>query len=308
MIDICVKNEIDKIETVLLGIGDDFGDIPNLNSCYDPKSKEHVIAGTFPKQEDINVEINNLLEVFNKYNINVIRPKNLKGLNQIFVRDICFVIDNKLIIPNIIDNRKNEQLALNDLKNNIGIENIIYMPEETYIEGGDIILHNEYIFIGYSKKTDFNKFLVARTNLEAVKFIEKTFPNKKIFAFELHKSDEKAQDNILHLDCCFQPIGNNKAIIFKDGFKNLDDFNFLKNIFRKKNIIEINRSEMYNMNANIFSISDDIIISDKSFVRLNKELVKNGFKVEEIDFREVAKMEGLLRCSTMPLKRRSCHK
>ena len=181
MIDICVKNEIDKIETVLLGIGDDFGDIPNLNSCYDPKSKEHVIAGTFPKQEDINVEINNLLEVFNKYNINVIRPKNLKGLNQIFVRDICFVIDNKLIIPNIIDNRKNEQLALNDLKNNIGIENIIYMPEETYIEGGDIILHNDYIFIGYSKKSDFNKFLVARTNLEAVKFIEKTFPNKKDF-------------------------------------------------------------------------------------------------------------------------------
>ena len=155
MIDVCVKNETDKIETVLLGIGNDFGDIPNLNSCYDPKSKEHVIAGTFPKQEDINVEINNLLEVFNKYNINVIRPKNLKGLNQIFVRDICFVIDNKLIIPNIIDNRKNEQLALNDLKNNVGIENIIYMPEETYIEGGDIILHNEYIFIGYSKKSDF---------------------------------------------------------------------------------------------------------------------------------------------------------
>ena len=32
-------------------------------------------------------------------------------------------------------------------------------------------------------------------------------------------------------------------------------------------------------------------------------LRKKGFKVEMIDFSEIAKMEGLLRCSTLPLNR-----
>jgi N-dimethylarginine dimethylaminohydrolase len=36
---------------------------------------------------------------------------------------------------------------------------------------------------------------------------------------------------------------------------------------------------------------------------LNTELKKRGFAVEEIPYAETAKMEGLLRCSTMPLIR-----
>ena len=61
---------------------------------------------------------------------------------------------------------------------------------------------------------------------------------------------------------------------------------------------------MYNMNANIFSISEKVIVSDKGFTRLNIELRKRGFKIEEVPYAEIAKMEGLLRCSTMPLIRK----
>ena len=52
-----------------------------------------------------------------------------------------------------------------------------------------------------------------------------------------------------------------------------------------------------------FSISEKVIISEKGFIRLNNELRKRGFIVEEIHFSEIAKMEGLLRCSTIPLIR-----
>ena len=69
------------------------------------------------------------------------------------------------------------------------------------------------------------------------------------------------------------------------------------------NIIEISKEEMYNMNANIFSISENVIVSEKGFVRLNNELSKRGFTVETVPYAEIAKMEGLLRCSTMPLIR-----
>ncbi len=108
----------------------------------------------------------------------------------------------------------------------------------------------------------------------------------------------------MHLDCCFQPLGTRNAIMYKDGFKNNEDVDFLINLFGEENIILINQEEMYNMNSNVFSISENIVVSEKGFTRLNTELRKRGFVVEEIQYSEIAKMEGLLRCSTIPLKRK----
>ena len=60
---------------------------------------------------------------------------------------------------------------------------------------------------------------------------------------------------------------------------------------------------MYDMTANIFSIAPDTVVSDKHFKRLNRWLRENNIHVEEISYREIAKQEGLLRCSTLPLFR-----
>ena len=61
---------------------------------------------------------------------------------------------------------------------------------------------------------------------------------------------------------------------------------------------------MFEMNPNIFSISPEVVVSDHTFTRMNKHLRDVwGFTVEEIPYREVSKMGGLLRCSTMPLVR-----
>jgi N-dimethylarginine dimethylaminohydrolase len=60
---------------------------------------------------------------------------------------------------------------------------------------------------------------------------------------------------------------------------------------------------MYEMNSNVFSIAPDVVVSEKSFTRLNAWLRDNGFTVEEISYGEIAKQEGLLRCSTLPLIR-----
>ena len=61
---------------------------------------------------------------------------------------------------------------------------------------------------------------------------------------------------------------------------------------------------MYNMNCNVFSISENVIVSENNFSRLNQWLTLNGFTVEKINYSEIAKQEGLLRCSTMPLMRK----
>ena len=129
------------------------------------------------------------------------------------------------------------------------------------------------------------------------------FENWTIRAFELRKSDQNPFENALHLDCCFQPIGVNKAIIHKEGFKNKADADWFIGYFGVDNVIEISAEEMYHMNANVFSISPEVIVSERKFYRLNEKLRSIGFLVEEIPFAEIAKMEGLLRCSTLPLKR-----
>ena len=303
MLKINIHNETSRLKSVILGLSQDFGGVPDLDQCYDPKSREHVLKGTFPDQTMVNDQVNQFLNILNIYDVNVLRPTNIKGLNQIFSRDVCFVIKDKLFIPNIIEERRDEINAIDKIFSFLDQDNIVNMPLDTRIEGGDVILFEDYIFIGYSQESDFKKYSVARTNLKGVSFMKDYFPNMKVISFELTKSDLDPKKNSLHLDCCFQPIGANMAIMYKQGFKNSQDVDFLINLFKKENIIFISQEEMYHMNANLFSIDNNVIVSDKSFVRLNRELKSRGFIVEEISYQEIGKMGGLFRCSTMPLFR-----
>ena len=304
MITLNIQNETAQLEAVVLGIANSFGGTPSLEACYDPKSKEHVKAGTFPTEDSIITEMKAVCNVLEKHGVKVYRPKEIEGLNQIFARDIAFVIDDKMVLPNIIDDRADELKAIQAVIDEIDAHQLMKMPQEARAEGGDVMIWNEYLFIGYSEEEDFEKYQVARTNKEGVAFLQTSFPNRKVKAFELKKSDINARENALHLDCCFQPIGNKQAILFEDGFKNSEDVAFLVDCFGEENIIRITREEMYEMNSNVFSISPKVIISEKGFVRLNSELRNRGFQVEEVPYAEIAKMEGLLRCSTMPLRRK----
>lgn len=303
MIKINIQNETAALKAVIVGVADDFGGKPTIEKCFDPKSKAHVIAGTYPTNEACVKEMDALVAVFKKYDVKVYRPMNIKGLNQIFSRDIAFAIEDKLVIPNIIEDRKKEADAIAEVLNQIDAGDIIKMPANARAEGGDVMPWNEYIFVGYSEKEDFKNYTVARTNRAGLDFLATAFPNKIVKGFELNKSDDDPRENALHLDCCFQPIGKDMAIVYKGGFKHATDVEFLVNYFGAENIIEVSQEEMYNMNSNVFSISEEVIVSEKGFTRLNTELRKRGFTVEEVPYAEIAKMEGLLRCSTMPLER-----
>tara|TARA_B100001758_G_C18311486_1_gene558075 strand:+ start:179 stop:1093 length:915 start_codon:yes stop_codon:yes gene_type:complete len=304
MIRLNINNEFSRLEQVVLGISNDLGGVPNIKDCYDPKSKEHVINGTFPLEKDINKELENFLKILQKYDVQVLRPSNISNLNQVFSRDIAFVIENKIIIPNIIKERNKEIEGIGNILADINKEAIIKTPSDVRIEGGDVILCDKYVFVGYSEYYDFEKYKVARTNVLALDFLRSIFPDKIIKGFQLNKSDDEAMMNALHLDCCFQPIGNGMVILHKQGFKSVEDIEFIVDYFGEECVIYIDKMEMYDMTSNIFSISEEVIVSSNKFIRLNKILRERGFIVEEVSFSEVGKMEGLLRCSTMPLRRR----
>lgn len=303
MLKLNIKNETSRLRAVVLGTAESNGPTPQLEDCYDPKSREHVMAGTYPKEEDMILEMDAVAKVFEKYDVQVFRPEVIKDYNQIFSRDIAFVIEDKFIKANILPDRDKEILAIEHVWSQVSKENRITLPEQCHIEGGDVMPWNDYIFVGTYSGEDYPDYITARTNMDAVIALQELFPEKQVKSFELRKSNTDPKENALHLDCCFQPIGKDKAILHKNGFLVESEYEWLVNYFGKDNVFEIDKDEMYNMNSNVFSISEKVVISEKNFTRLNRWLRGQGFIVEEVPYSEIAKQEGLLRCSTMPLIR-----
>jgi N-dimethylarginine dimethylaminohydrolase len=297
-------NETASLEAVVLGIAESPGPVPTIEEAYDPKSKEFIIAGAYPLEEDMTVELDAFASVLEKHGVEVFRPMLLEDVNQIFCRDIAFVIGDQLIVANVLEDRKQEIEALSFLLSQADPAKIIDLPDNVRVEGGDVMPWNGKLFVGYSEPEDFKKYQVARTNKAGVEFLKSTFPAWEVHAFELVKSDADPHYNALHLDCCFQPIGRDMAILFPGGLKNEKDVEYLRTTFGRDHIIEITREEMYHMTSNVFSISPEVIVSERRFTRLNAALRQKGFTVEEVPFSEISKQEGLLRCSTLPLRRR----
>jgi len=303
MLGLNIKNETSRLRAVVLGVAISNGPTPSIEEAYDPKSLEHILAGTYPQEEDMVPEMQAFDQVLEKYGATVFRPEIIENYNQIFVRDIGFVIDDVFIKSNILPDRERELDAIQYIMDQIHPAKVVRPPEEVHIEGGDVMLWKNYIFIGTYKGSDYKDYITARTNTQGVEYIRDLFPNKKVKEFDLVKSKIEARDNALHLDCCFQPVGENKGIIYKRGFREEADYLFLVNLFGAENLFHITRKEMYHMNSNVFSIDTNVVVSEKKFKRLNTWLRANDFIVEEIPYAQIAKQEGLLRCSTLPLIR-----
>jgi len=303
MLQLHVQDETSRLRAVVLGTAESNGPTPLPEEAYDPKSLEHIKAGTYPVEANMVPEMNAFELVLQKYGVTVFRPQLIPNYNQIFTRDIGFVIGDVFVKSNILPDRERELDAIQYIINQMQPEKVVRPPEEVHIEGGDVMLWGNYIFVGTYKGSDYKDYITARTNVQGVEYLRNLFPTKIVKEFDLVKSKIEARDNALHLDCCFQPVGKDKAIIYKRGFREEADYLFLVNLFGKENVFHIKRKEMYHMYSNVFSIAPDVVVSERKFTRLNNWLRDNGFTVEEIPYAEIAKQEGLLRCSTLPLIR-----
>jgi len=298
-----IQDEISPLKSVILGRADSNGQAPTPEQCYDPKSREHVLAGTYPQETDMVKEMEAFEKVLKKHGVKVYRPDLLENFNQIFTRDIGFVIGDKFIKSNILPDREAEFQAIESILSRFDQSKILQPPEEVHIEGGDVMPWYDYIFVGTYRRPDYPDYITARTNAAAVDFLQNAFPNKKVVAFDLKKHNTDPRENALHLDCVFQPVGHGKAIIHKEGFLDETQYRFLEDLFGKDNLFHITKDEMYDMYSNVFSISPDVVVSEQNNKRLNNWLRQQGLTVEEVPYAEIAKQEGLLRCSTLPLQR-----
>ena len=299
-----INNETGRLKSVVLGQPVSMGSDPTLEESYDAKSYHTIQQGVYPKEEDIINEMTEFEKVLKKYDVEVIRPDIIKDYNQVFARDVAFVIEDKMILSNLIPDRADEQEAYSKIFEQVEWRKIINLPDTAHIEGGDVIVWNDFLFIGTCFSEDYRNFKTARTNEYAIEILKEYFPKKRIIDLELKKNDTVPYEGILHLDCTFNPVGKDKCIIYKDGFVDESDYRLILDIFGEENCFHVTKEEMFEMNPNIFSISPEVVVSDAAFTRMNRHLQDVwNIKVEEIPYREISKMGGLLRCSTMPLVR-----
>ena len=299
-----IKNETGLLKSVVLGQPQSLGAVPTLEESYDAKSYDTIQKGIYPTEENVINEMMAFEQVLRKHNVQVYRPEIIEDYNQVFARDVAFVIEDKMIISNVIADRADEQEAYRKIFEKVKWRDIINLPDTAHIEGGDVIVWDDFIFIGTCFSEDYRNFKTARTNEYAINILKEYFPKKRILDFELKKNDREPYKGILHLDCTFNPVGTDKCIIYKDGFVDETDYRLILDIFGEENCFHVTPEEMFEMYPNIFSISPEIVVSDKAFTRMNNHLRDEwGMTVEEIPYREISKMGGLLRCSTMPLVR-----
>lgn len=281
-----VNNETGRLGAVVVGIADDRSDDNHGNN---PKYAEIVKRGENPSEQILKSEMNNLAALLEEHEVKVFRPENIPNRTQIFARDIAFVIGDTLVRANMkLENRQKETMAIDHLTSLM--ENVVTPPADALIEGGDVLLWNDYVFVG----------LGTRTNEAGCKFLSKMFPNKRVVGLSTVVSEDPFK-NIVHLDCAFQPVGEKYAILFEDGFSSRPDVIF--DLFGEQNLIKVSSEEMYNMFTNVFSIAPDLVVIEHGFSRLIKELEKKGVETLPIEYSNVAKLGGMLRCSTLPLYR-----
>jgi N-dimethylarginine dimethylaminohydrolase len=281
-----VNSETGKLNSVLLGIASDRG-IEHLNN---PKHAEIAAKGEAPTEKELIEEVEEFNRILVENDVQVVRPKNISKQDQIFCRDIGFSIGNDFFVSNMKkENRQIEISAIDDLVKSF--KKVHYPPKGAFIEGGDVLVWKNYVFVGIGD----------RTNRIGFNFLKSIIGDKKeVIEFPLNVTNE-AKTNILHLDCAFQPVGVKFGIIYKEGFKNIPEP--IYDIFGEKNLIEVSQQEMYDMFTNFFSINPEKAIIETSFERLKNELIKRNIEPITVNYGNVSKLGGLLRCSTCPINR-----
>jgi len=295
-------NEWSPLRQVVVGTGASMGPEPTMEEAYDPKSKEHLVAGTFPREEDVSDELEGLVHILESRGIQVLRPQNIENLNQVFARDVGVVIDDRLVMTRMISDRAEEWEGIAPLLDGVPDHLVLQPPVGARIEGGDVMPMNGELWVGYSKPDDFKSFTSARTNEAGLDWLADQFPAWNVRGFELTKSDVDPRINALHLDCCLSVLSQGHAIVHLNGLKRESDRLWIKDHFKGR-LFEVDANQMYHMQCNLISTDPHHVMSCPEFSEVNAQLEVWGYEVSVTSLFETSKMEGLLRCVTLPLFR-----
>jgi N-dimethylarginine dimethylaminohydrolase len=212
----------------------------------------------------------------------ILLPYHKKYPEQVFTRDIGFTLGETIFVADMAaDVRNGEE---NVLKQWLEDEEISYYNIIGHqIEGGDVIIDRDTIYIGLSN----------RTNREAIEHLQNLLKKQ----FDIIPID--FQSKYLHLDCVFNIVSPELAIIYPGALKP-EQIELFKSRYE---VIEVSEEEQFTLGTNVLSIGYNKIISLPINKKVNEELRKRGFEIIEVDITEIIKSGGSFRCCTLPIHR-----
>jgi N-dimethylarginine dimethylaminohydrolase len=269
-------SEYDILEKVVLCQPDFMTIREPINETQKQYLKENIDTDLAKKQHKIFVETlqQNGIEV-------MLLPPKEKFPEQVFTRDIGFTLGNQVFVAEMAhDVRKGEERPFIDWleKEKITYTNLI----GDKIEGGDVLVDRNTIYVGVSN----------RTNENAIQHLQSLLPSFDVIAIPF-------TDTYLHLDCVFNILSPNDALIFPGEL----DVEKERLLASRYNLIEVSKEEQATLGTNVLSIGEKRVISLPINKQVNKKLRDRGYHVIEVDITEIIKSGGAFRCCTLPILR-----
>ncbi|RIW35073.1 hypothetical protein D3H55_08470 [Bacillus salacetis] len=250
---------------------------------------EEVINETQKHFLDKNIDIEtaliqhgNFVKAMKENGAEVIQlPPDQRLPEQVFTRDIGFTIGDTVYVSEMgSDIRSGEVSVLTDWLESNGLQ--YEKLDFSSIEGGDVIIDKDKIFVGISHRTDQGTINQLQELAEGYQVIPVPFQKK-----------------YLHLDCVFNILSPDEALVFSPAFKRKE----LKMLESYYDLIEVNAEEQFTMGTNVLSIGNRKVLSLPQNKGVNRSLRSYGYEVIEVDFSEIIKSGGSFRCCSMPLLR-----
>ena len=105
MIDLNILDEVGLLDTVVAGVAFHNGEPPALTEAYDAKTYHTILHDQYPLDQDLNREVEAFVSLMEREGVTVLRPGRHRGMQQIFARDVGFVIGDTFVRANIIADR-----------------------------------------------------------------------------------------------------------------------------------------------------------------------------------------------------------
>jgi N-dimethylarginine dimethylaminohydrolase len=211
----------------------------------------------------------------------ILLPYHKKYPEQVFTRDIGFTLGQTIFVAKMAtDVRGGEEDVLKQWLEDEEIS--YYNLAEERIEGGDVVIDRETIYVGLSNRTDIKAAEQLQSLLNLFNVIAIPFKEK-----------------YLHLDCVFNVVSPDVALIYPQALtkKDIDFF------ASRYDLIEVTEEEQFQLGTNVLSIGNKRLFSLPVNKNVNAQLRKKGFEVIEVDITEIIKSGGSFRCCTLPILR-----
>lgn len=277
-----VDNEYNQLKSVVVSSAAYYD--PTTLAINNETIKYYAQNGGVPTKESILLEQKSFWQLLGKVGVNIVEAHQVDGAKgQMFTRDLAFVIGNKFFVSNM--KKENRKLAINGwshIINQINPNDVIEVPSNIYLEGGDVLVDGKTVYVGISERTGMN----------SIEFLQNILGDDyKIIPLKL-------KPKFLHLDVVFTIINPNFALVYRNGLE--EDSYQLLDKFRK---IEVSEQEQFELATNVLVIDTKTIIMNSNHRRIEQELKKLGFNVITLDLTETAKDGGAFRCTTCPIER-----